>query len=658
MSSTSKEVTRLSKLNINNESHKNSNSNFFSLSNIKINEKVETVYNETQTSNCDEIKKLKKLFMIYSNNDKKLQSQKYLKLLFDAGILDKAFDMRRADILLARVSKLKVLYFDNFCDILVKIAEIKFPTEFQTNKNKILNKLLSLYIFPLFDKLSNSSPNPKDNIENINRNNIKSMIKDNYTLFKMIYVKYFPWENLTISYSHKKKLSEKGFNKFLSDFEIYPNLISKKIEMEILEEMYLKNDKILNLFTEFSAYNLGTCFTIFSFITSIYLVALSSYKSSDYDDNCNIPLNKDSFLLMLEKLFKSQAMSNLVTTKNTKEYDEIIYRLNTTASYFRQTESNLDEFFTTLGDETVIKTCQNSNCITQFNNNENNNFDNNKDEVSQENYYIKTQMKDNQFLNVDELEINSNFFAQYKLILIRVFKFYCNSSDCTNFIYMNFSSFARLMSDCGILEKIDRERTMNFDLGFNLRVSSYDKNRMNSSKAKSSKKCFGFSKINAIFSKFSSEYDIKLDESVTKNLNNKLNYTYFNTNFNQFKINKVEKEKTKVFSNKKINFHEFLKILMCISNKLYDECLPFPSISSNRSLKISLNKSNDLFYVDPKKVTIYLEKFINEYIISIYKEIVLIFENEEQDFLLLNELISDNYIVYHKNNSAIYYFKI
>ena len=181
MSSTSKEVTRLSKLNINNESHKNSNSNFFSLSNIKINEKVETVYNETQTSNCDEIKKLKKLFMIYSNNDKKLQSQKYLKLLFDAGILDKAFDMRRADILLARVSKLKVLYFDNFCDILVKIAEIKFPTEFQTNKNKILNKLLSLYIFPLFDKLSNSSPNPKDNIENINRNNIKSIFFDNKT---------------------------------------------------------------------------------------------------------------------------------------------------------------------------------------------------------------------------------------------------------------------------------------------------------------------------------------------------------------------------------------------------------------------------------------------------------------------------------------------
>ena len=114
------------------------------------------------------------------------------------------------------------------------------------------------------------------------------MINDNYLLFKIIYEKYFPWEKLLIPYSHKKKLSEKGFTKFLLDFEICPNLISKNRETDIFEEMYLKNNQILNIFKEFSKYNLGTCFTIFSLISSIYLVAVSSYLSSNDDENCNL----------------------------------------------------------------------------------------------------------------------------------------------------------------------------------------------------------------------------------------------------------------------------------------------------------------------------------------------------------------------------------
>jgi len=217
------------------------------------------------------------------------------------------------------------------------------------------------------------------------------------------------------------------------------------------------------------------------------------------------------------------------------------------------------------------------------------------------------------------------------------------------------------MSDCGILEKIEKEYAVNVDFPFKLRVNSCNKNEK-TVKKQSLNKSLGFSNINALFSKFSSEYDTKLDESVTKNLNNKLNYVYYTTSFNKFKIKEADQDKTKVFSNKKINFNEFMKILICISHKIYGKSATTPLLNYNSQSqspgKFKPKPTEDFTFVDPKKVTLYLEKFINDYLLEIYSQIEFIFESEEQDFVLLQELYTNEHIQYMVNRFRHVFEKI
>lgn len=272
-----------------------------------VKDKVESVVSETETSENDEIKRIKKLFLIYTNNNKRMVSQKYLKLLIDARIIDGSFDVKKADILYAKETKHGIMDFNKFCDILVLIAQIKFPDTFSEDRNKCLNRLISLFLFPLLDKISlnnleKTSQNNNNNINHLlmklNDPEIKMIIQDNYTMFKVIYENYFPWEKLHIAYSQKKTLSEKAFSKFLEDFEICPNLISIKRGSEIFEEMYLKNTQIENIFIDFTKYNLGSSFTIFFLISAVFLIAIVSYDGIRFEteEKCKFSLIKIDFL--------------------------------------------------------------------------------------------------------------------------------------------------------------------------------------------------------------------------------------------------------------------------------------------------------------------------------------------------------------------------
>jgi hypothetical protein len=303
--------------------------------------------------------------------------------------------------------------------------------------------------------------------------------------------------------------------------------------------------------------------------------------------------------------------------------------------------------------DTKTKTAP-SQIVTSYNTHENvellNNNKQSKTEFTRDTNLTSPQQintNTNEYKNVEDFDVNSNFFSQHKVLLTRIFKFYCNLSNSNNYIYLNFSSFARLMSDCGILEKIEKEYAINVDFPFKLRVNSCNKFEK-SVKKQSLNKSLGFSNINALFSKFSSEYDSKLDESVTKNLNNKLNYVYYTTSFNKFKIKEADQDKTKVFSNKKINFNEFMKILICISHKIYGKSATAPLLNCNSQSpgKFKPKQTEDLTFVDSKKVTLYLEKFINDYLLDIYSQIEFIFESEEQDFILLQELYTNEHIVH------------
>jgi hypothetical protein len=317
-------------------------------------------------------------------------------------------------------------------------------------------------------------------------------------------------------------------------------------------------------------------------------------------------------------------MNKLSNQKNVTEFNEISQKLNSTAALFRKTEANLDEFFTSLiGSKSTQVSRMNSfsGTLDKYSNKLSNN---------QGKSLSKSQGKNSSLTatEIRELDTNSNFFSQNRTFLVRIFKFYCNLSDCTNLIYMNFNSFARLMNDCGVLENIEKEKQNAYDFPFKLRVFSLS--RKTPSNKQSQNKSFGFSEINALFSKFSSEYDGKLDDSLTRSMNDKTNFNFYTSNYNQFKLNKMEKDKTKSFSNRKINFHEFIKIIICLSQKIYRTYSTMDSCSISN---------------DPQVVTPTLEKFINEYLMKIYKEIEFIFIHEEQDFVLLHELLVDDHIV-------------
>jgi hypothetical protein len=272
-----------------------------------VKDKVETVVSETEASDNDDIKRIKKLFLIYTNNCKRMVSQKYLKLLNDARILDGSFDVQKADILYAKETKHGIMDFNKFCDILVLISQIKFPDTFSEDKNKCLNRLISFFLFPLLDKISLNNLERTSYTNNNNVNHmliklcdpeVKMIIQDNYTMFRVIYENYFPWEKLNIAYSQKKKLSEKAFGKLLEDFEICPNLVSIKRGSEIFEEMYLKSTQIVNIFSDFTKYNLGSSFTIFFLISALFLIAIVSYEGIQYEteEKCKLYFKPRSFL--------------------------------------------------------------------------------------------------------------------------------------------------------------------------------------------------------------------------------------------------------------------------------------------------------------------------------------------------------------------------
>lgn len=297
------------------------------------NAKKHSSHNNNQSENnllndLDDVQKLKRLFLIYTGNEKKIHSLKFLKLLTDANLLDKDFDSKYADIVFFAASKSKThLEFQGFCDIILKISEIKFPLDFIKNAALALNKILSNFLFPLLNKIySNTNSNfnlsglsPGKGLQTqsdytnlilkINANSdIKEILEKHLYLIIKAYQKYFPWESLNISHDKKVNLSEKSFVKFCKDFEIQPNLIS----LVKLNDVYINstlNSKIILSVVESvldeNIRNQGSFFTLFHFITCLYLISIqsilhfrqapsSSRNTINYDENLS-PVNDSNF---------------------------------------------------------------------------------------------------------------------------------------------------------------------------------------------------------------------------------------------------------------------------------------------------------------------------------------------------------------------------
>jgi hypothetical protein len=240
----------------------------------------------------------------------------------------------------------------------------------------------------------------------------------------------------------------------------------------------------------------------------------------------------------------------------------------------------------------------------------------------------------------DFWEIDSKFIDKHKTVLLTIYKYYCNITNCTNQIFLNYSSFVRLMKDCNVLENKEKVVNPSVSVPVKSSIKSLNKNQL-SEQIKNN--VITYNQINLLFSKFSSE----TDKSINDNLNSKKNYIFFQTSYSKFKTssNSINKDPTKGFSNKKICFNGFMKILICISNKLFSPELKENLSKNGKSSKVNPVNIDNLLDIEPHHIYIYLENFISLYLVPIYTEVKTVFENEFNNFKLLDQIINDENIV-------------
>lgn len=154
--------------------------------------------------------------------------------------------------------------------------------------------------------------------------------------------------------------------------------------------------------------------------------------------------------------------------------------------------------------------------------------------------------------------------------------------------------------------------------------------------------CFNF--INLLFSKFSSEIIVRRQ----------------NDKYKKCKIQPIKTLKDpNIQSNKRINFKAFIKLLICISNKIFNPEFNKPNINT-KYLEKFLNVENSNIAKDIKRekedfidieklleigmgqMQNYLENFILTYLTPVYSEIQDFFEKESLDILVFEKINKDS----------------
>ena len=247
-----------------------------------------------------EVSQLQEIFHLYSNNDKYLTNKQYSQFLSDAQLIDNdLLSIKYSNVLFYSFTKAKNnLNFQSFCDLIIKLTELKFQEEFMINQATSLSKFIETYITPLIKILKS---NPLSNNNKVNNTNStlpminyqlliskignrlnKEIFEGNYLLFAKVYLKYFCFERLKISNQQKNHLSSRAFCKVMRDFEICPYYITIEQINEVYENIILNKDLVLenmikSINTDMCS-NEGMFYTLYHFMASFYLLAVISYS--------------------------------------------------------------------------------------------------------------------------------------------------------------------------------------------------------------------------------------------------------------------------------------------------------------------------------------------------------------------------------------------
>ncbi len=548
-----------------------------------------------------EVAQLKEIFLIYSNNEKYLTNQQYLQFLSDAQLLDDdLLSIKNANIIFYTFTKAKNnLNFQSFCDLIIKLTELKFKEEFINNQSATFSKFILTYITPLIEVL-HSTPISINNNSTINYQLIiwklstklnKEIFENNYLLFAKLYLKYFCFENLKISKKQKNHLSGRALNKVMTEFQICPLYITELQLNDVYDNIILNKDFVLNTMNKSinnkMCYNEGMYFTLYHFMCSFYLIGIHNIlltnNENEKDDLWKIFINgsdSEAMNRIISLFYKSELLKKIMPNDISQfenENDDNINNINLNKNF--ENNNNENEINNEINDEQNIH-----NNLKSFNNISNINNSNEKID-------LKSQIQDleNKILKMKDMA--PEILRLYYNILTSIYKFYSELFYETIFsIYMTQNGFSKFINDIGLISS-------NYNQIENSKVSESNDNLTKMYLNNNLKEnLLSFSTINFYFSKFSTN---------SKGIIQKNN-------------------------NKRIDFENFINLILCLSNKIYNP--QFNSISFENKYFTIENLINTEF---PIKYSI---DFINNFILPLYNDIRSFIEEENFSLENLNLL--------------------
>ena len=548
-----------------------------------------------------EVAQLKEIFLIYSNNEKYFTNQQYLQFLSDAQLLDDdLLSIKNANIIFYTFTKAKNnLNFQSFCDLIIKLTELKFKEEFINNQSATFSKFILTYITPLIEVLQ-STPISINNNSTINYQLIiwklstklnKEIFENNYLLFAKLYLKYFCFENLKISKKQKNHLSGRALNKVMNEFQICPLYITELQLNDVYDNIILNKDFVLNTMNKSinneMCYNEGMYFTLYHFMCSFYLIGIHNIlltnNENEKDDLWKIFINgsdSEAMNRIISLFYKSELLKKIMPNDISQienENDDNINNINLNKNF--DNNNNENEINNEINDEQNIH-----NNLKSFNNISNINNSNEKID-------LKSQIQDleNKILKMKDMA--PEILRLYYNILTSIYKFYSELFYETIFsIYMTQNGFSKFINDIGLISS-------NYNQIENSKVSESNDNLTKMYLNNNLKEnLLSFSTINFYFSKFSTN---------SKGIIQKNN-------------------------NKRIDFENFINLILCLSNKIYNP--QFNSISFENKYFTIENLINTEF---PIKYSI---DFINNFILPLYNDIRSFIEEENFSLENLNLL--------------------
>jgi hypothetical protein len=573
-----------------------------------------------------EVSQLQEIFHLYSNNDKYLTNKQYSQFLSDAQLIDNdLLSIKYSNVLFYSFTKAKNnLNFQSFCDLIIKLTELKFQEEFMINQATSLSKFIETYITPLIKILKS---NPLSNNNKVNNTNStlpminyqlliskignrlnKEIFEGNYLLFAKVYLKYFCFERLKISNQQKNHLSSRAFCKVMRDFEICPYYITIEQINEVYENIILNKDLVLenmikSINTDMCS-NEGMFYTLYHFMASFYLLAVNNILFTNNEEEKNnlwqiFVKGSDSEALngLIKILYKSQNLKNIMPNEINQAENEYNNNINSNNNLIDgNNEINNSNNEIPLSSQSNLKSSISRMNIEKYNTNPNKKI---IDDYSNQTTEIKTLPHEGKLRILKVKEMAPEIVRKYYDTLTSIYKFYSELYYETIFsIYMTQNGFIKFIRDMGLVSnnynQIENSKVN--DTNVNL-TEMYLNNKLKAN-------LLSFSTLNFYFSKFSTN---------SKGIIQKNN-------------------------NKRIDFENFVYIILCLANKIYNP--QFNSISyENKSFPIEILTMSEF----PIK---YANAFIDNYVIPLYTDIKTFVEEESFTFENLNLLFDSmkNYI--------------